>query len=245
MDTRLEVVSTVRRALASEPRIGALAARVEISLDEQSTATLEGELPSLALKKLALRRAAAVPAVSGLVDRLRVAPAVPMGDAEIRDHLAHAFLQEPSFQEFEISSRWRGEKTALRRPVTQQKGLLELEVSDGIVLLNGSVPGLDYKRLAGVLSWWLPGVRDVVNGIAVDPPEDDNPELIEDAVRLALEKDRLVNESQIRVGVRDATVRLTGLVATAAEREMAESDAWAVFGVDDVINEVEVHRPAG
>jgi osmotically-inducible protein OsmY len=34
-------------------------------------------------------------------------------------------------------------------------------------------------------------------------------------------------------------------VATQAEREMAESDAWAVFGVDDVINELEIHRPAG
>jgi osmotically-inducible protein OsmY len=133
----------------------------------------------------------------------------------------------------------------LREAAAGRRGFLELEVAEGVVLLNGSVPGLDYKRLAGVLSWWLPGVRDVVNGIAVDPPEDDNPELIEDAVRLALEKDRLVNESQIRIGVRNATVRLTGLVATAAERDMAESDAWAVFGVDDVINEIEVHKPSG
>jgi osmotically-inducible protein OsmY len=245
MDARLELASTVRHALAGEPRIGVLAAAIEIAVDEESVATLAGELPSLALKKLALRRAAAVSGVSGLVDRLRVAPAVPMGDAEIRDHLAHAFLQEPAFQELEMFSRWRGEKTVFQQPATRRNGFLELEVADGIVVLNGSVPGLDYKRLAGVLSWWVPGVRDVVNGIAVDPPEEDNPELIEDAVKLAFEKDRLVNESQIRVGVLSATVRLTGLVATEAEREMAECDAWAVFGVDDVINHIRVHRPAG
>jgi hypothetical protein len=25
--------------------------------------------------------------------------------------------------------------------------------------------------LAGVLAWWVPGVRDVVDGIELDPPE--------------------------------------------------------------------------
>ena len=36
--------------------------------------------------------------------------------------------------------------------------------------LNGRVPGLPSRRLAGVLAWWVPGVRDVVNGIELDPP---------------------------------------------------------------------------
>jgi osmotically-inducible protein OsmY len=35
-------------------------------------------------------------------------------------------------------------------------------------------------------------------------------------------------------------VRLTGLVPSEAERDMAERDAWYVFGVDDVINEIAV-----
>ena len=37
-------------------------------------------------------------------------------------------------------------------------------------ILNGRMPGLASKRLAGVLAWWVPGARDVVNGIAVEPP---------------------------------------------------------------------------
>jgi osmotically-inducible protein OsmY len=94
--------------------------------------------------------------------------------------------------------------------------------------------------LAGVLAWWVPGSRDVINGIAVEPPEQDSDVAILEAVRLVLEKDPFVDASQIRVGVKNALVRLTGLVPSEAEREMAEFDAWYVFGVDMVDNRIEV-----
>ena len=118
-------------------------------------------------------------------------------------------------------------------------GEIDIEVEHGVVTLNGSLPSLAAKRLAGVLAWWVPGVRDVVNGITVDPPEDDAPIQVEEAVRVALDKDSLFDASQIRTGVRGRTVRLTGWVQSAAAREAAEWDAWYVFGVDDVINEIE------
>ena len=87
---------------------------------------------------------------------------------------------------------------------------------------------------------WAPGVRDVVNGIEISPPEEDSADMIEEAVRAALEKDPLVNASQVRVGVRNTWVRLTGAVAANAERDAAERDAWCILGVDNVINEIEV-----
>jgi osmotically-inducible protein OsmY len=128
------------------------------------------------------------------------------------------------------------------REPPEARSAIDLEVEDGVVTLNGQVPGLADKRLAGVLAWWVPGSRDVINGIAVEPPEDDSDEAILEAVRLVLEKDPFVDASQIRVGVKNALVRLTGLVPTEAEREMAEFDAWYVFGVDKVDNRIEVHR---
>lgn len=166
-----------------------------------------------------------------------------MADAEIRAHLREAFVQEPSFVALEILEQRQGDDfEAMRGVPDNPRGRLLIDVNDGVVTLNGEVPGLASKRLAGLLAWWVPGSRDVVNGLAAEPPEEDAPIRIEEPVRIALEKDRFVDASQIRVGVRHTTVRLTGLVATEPERNMAENDAWYVFGVDKVVNEIEVRR---
>jgi osmotically-inducible protein OsmY len=111
-----------------------------------------------------------------------------------------------------------------------------VEVSDGVVVLNGAVPSLSAKRLAGVLAWWVPGSRDVVNGIEVVPPEEDNDDELVDAIRLVLEKDPFVNAAQIRVTCRNYAVTLEGIVKGEAQREMAEADCWFVFDVDRVTN---------
>jgi len=235
-----EVLNRVRAALASEPRLDLHTFPIELSF-AQGTLTLEGEVGDVAAKKLALERAAALPEVTGIIDRLRVRPAQRMGDGEIRDLVRDAFLQEPAFADFAIRRRL-GERVETVREPPEARGAIDLEVEDGVVTLNGQVPGLDDKRLAGVLAWWVPGSRDVINGIAVEPPEDDSDDAILEAVRLVLEKDPFVDASQIRVGVKNASVRLTGLVPTEAEREMAEFDAWYVFGVDKVDNRIEVHR---
>jgi osmotically-inducible protein OsmY len=74
-----------------------------------------------------------------------------------------------------------------------------VEVTDGVVTLNGDVPSLSHKRLAGALAWWVPGCRDVVNGLEEVPPEEDNDDELTDAVRLVLEKNPFVNATKIRV----------------------------------------------
>ena len=96
------------------------------------------------------------------------------------------------------------------------------------------------ERLAGAMAWWVPGSRDVINGIAIEPPERDAPIRIQEALRTVLEKNPLIDAGQIRVGVRQRVVRLTGIVHLTEQREMAERDAWSIFGVDKVINEIVV-----
>ncbi len=61
-----------------------------------------------------------------------------------------------------------------------------------------------------------------------------------DAVRIALEKDPLVDAGRIQVGAHRSVVTLGGVVPSEPEREMAEQDAWCVFGVDDVVNRIAV-----
>jgi osmotically-inducible protein OsmY len=227
-------------SMRSETRIGPHFRPETLAIDPDGVATIEGEVENVAQKRLALEKLAAIRGVSGIVDRLHVRPAATMSDDGIVDHLRRAFVNEPSFRGERISER-KGETVVLIRNAPQGAiGEIEIEVADGIVTLNGTLLSLTAKRLAGVLAWWVPGVRDVINGIAVEPPEDDAPIFIEEAVRLALEKDPFVDASQIRVGVRGRTVRLTGLVRSDDIRRVAEADAWYVFGVDDVINEIAV-----
>jgi osmotically-inducible protein OsmY len=66
--------------------------------------------------------------------------------------------------------------------------------------------------------------------------------MIAEAVRVVLEKDPFVNASQVRVGVLGTTVRLFGLVPSEIEKDAAERDAWCIFAVDKVLNEIQV-RP--
>lgn len=234
-DLREKALATIR----SEPRIGPHFKPMRLDIAEDGTATIEAEADTVAVKRLALERLAGTPGITAVVDRLRVKPAAPKSDDGILDDLRKAFYDEPSFRQLALKERVRGALTPVRDVVGEARGEIVLEVDDGVVILNGSVPGLASKRLAGVLAWWVPGSRDVVNGIAVDPPEGDAPILIEEAVRVALEKDPFVDAEQVRVGVRNRAVRLTGALPRAA-RDAAECDAWYVFGVDDVINEIEV-----
>jgi osmotically-inducible protein OsmY len=95
-----------------------------------------------------------------------------------------------------------------------------------------------------VLAWWVPGTQNVLNCLELQPPETDSDEEMIDAVRLVLEKDPFVNADQIRVTAKDRTVTLEGLLTNETESQMAEHDVWYVFGVDKVINKLEVIPPA-
>ncbi len=238
MADRERVLAEVRAAIHSEPR---LKPGTQIDLDYSGgTLTVSGEVADVAAKKRVLARAAAHRDVAGIIDRLRVIPAARMGDKEIRDHLRDALLSEPALAETAIIERIGTTLVPARRPPAARRGAIALSVNDGIVTLDGEVPGLAQKRLAEVIAWWLPGSRDVVNGLGVVPPEEDNDGEIADAVRLALEKDPFVDPGQIRVAVKSGAVTLTGLVRSDLERDMAEFDAWYVFGVDRVENHIDV-----
>lgn len=240
MSLKEDVLDEVRAALRSEPRLDLHRYPVELDFAD-GTLTLEGDVPNVAAKKLALERAAALPPVTGLVDRLRVVPASHMGDDEVRQHLRDALLQEPALGDCTLREWDKGELKVVRQPTEPAVGTVDVKVENGVVTLDGDVPSIARKRLAGVLAWWVPGSRDVINGLGVTPPEVDSDDEIADAVRIVLDKDPFVDASQIRVGVRRAVVTLAGLVPTESEREMAEFDTWYVFAVNKVVNHIEVH----
>lgn len=234
------VVAAVRAALAAEPRIGLPRHPVALAF-EGGVLTMEGELETVAAKKLALERGAAVKGVHHVVDRLRVEPARRMGDAAVRDHVCALLLEEPALGGVAVAARAGAEQRVLREPVAAAvAAAIEVDVAAGVVTLNGEVPSLTHKRMAGVLAWWVPGTRDVVNGLEVVPGEEDSEGELCDAVRMALEKDPLVDAGQLQVTSRGSAVTLTGVVPSWAQRLIAERDAWLVFGVDEVLNRIAV-----
>ncbi len=165
-----------------------------------------------------------------------------MSDEEVLRSVLDALVGEAAFQAIRV----RGGTGSWHAPPPELMGFrgeIDVEVIDGVVTLNGRLGGLHDKRLAGVLAWWVPGIRDVINGIAVEPAEDDSDAAIVEAVRLVLEKDRLLDAGQVRVTAQDAVVTLRGYLNEEHERHMAESDAWFVFGVDDEVNEIELAPP--
>jgi osmotically-inducible protein OsmY len=235
-----EVLEQVRSALGSESRLDLHRYPLDTAFD-RGVLTLAGEVKDIAVKKLVLERVAAIPDVDGIVDRLHVVPAQSMGDGEIRDHVRNVLIDEPVFSECAIRVR-DGERVETIRGPDAPRGEITVSVFEGVVTLDGEVPSLSHKRLAGVLAWWVPGSRDVVDGLGVEPPEEDNDDEVSDAVRLVLEKDPFVDATRTRVSTRDYVVTLDGLVPTETEREMAELDAWYILGVDKVVNMIEV-RP--
>jgi osmotically-inducible protein OsmY len=118
-----------------------------------------------------------------------------------------------------------------------------VEVNHGVVTLDGAVPSLVRKRLAGAIAWRVAGVRDVVNGLAVEPSEEDGPDELEEAIRAVLDGHPLFDDAQIKAGVFGDVVRLTGLVHSPDARRAAEESVWTVQGVDEVINEIEIRAP--
>ncbi len=204
--------------------------------------TLEGEAEHIAAKKLAMELVIAVSGVTGIVDRFHVTPAMRMGDGAILDAVRDALLQESSLLNCSIQVIRKGQLETVREVTSEPRGAVRVSVNEGVVLLDDHVTGLTQKRLAGVLAWWVPGSCDVINGMEVVPDQPDSDEEMAKAVRIVLKKDPFVNGDRIRVAARQSVVTLEGDAPSAPQKEMAEFDAWYVFGVDKVINRLEV-RP--
>ena len=233
------VLDRIRAALEKETRVNLHRYPIKLEFSDGDV-VLTGELENVAAKKLALELAAAVAPAAGLVDRLKVTPAQAMSDAELRDHAIKVLLDEPALEHCLLHSRLPKQLHTHRNGVAEPSGTIVVEVRDGVITLNGEVPSLSHKRLAGVLAWWVPGCRDVVNGLTEVPEQQDNDDELTDAVRLVLEKDPFVNATKIQVRSKNGVVTLDGLVPNETMRRMAERDAWFVLGVREVVNRIDI-----
>lgn len=117
---------------------------------------------------------------------------------------------------------------------------IQIAVSQGVVKLTGIIDSTLHRKLAGALCWWVKGVRGVVNDLDAIYPSSANDELLAEAIQVVLEKDPFVDVTEILVLSHSGVVTLTGTVGGADARDAAENDAWAVEGVRDVVNQIEI-----
>lgn len=130
-------------------------------------------------------------------------------------------------------------KSAMLRSEGYALGGVDVEVTEGIALLSGSVPRIEDKLHAECLTWSAPSVRSVVNEIEVgnargiaDGARD---AVITQQVRGRLVADADVRSTNMNIETRDGVVYLLGFARTEGERERASRHASLVDGIERVV----------
>ena len=229
----------VHAALEREHRINLHRHPVKIE-SADGTVTLEGEVADVAAKRLALQLAASVHGVSNVVDRLRVAPGERRGDGAVRDSAARLLLDQPELRGCSLNVRSNEKIEVLRRVTDDPAGDIQISVTDGVVVLEGTVISQSHRRFAGALAWWIPGRRDVVNALEVRPAYEDRDDEISEVMRLVLEADPEVDADQIRTNCNGKVVFLDGAVPSEQQKRRAELDAWSLLSIRGVVNRLDV-----
>lgn len=239
MNPRQAITKQVHALLERDARIDIHHFPVSIS-NADGVVVLEGELSDVAAKKTALRLAGSVEGVNGIVDRLRVTPGERRGDGAVRDSFARLLLEHPELLNCTLRSRTNERTEVLRTADRDGVGDIEIAVNDGVITLEGYVISHPHRRFAGVLAWWTPGRRDVVNALEVRPDYEDRDEEVTEVLELVLEADSQVDATQVRVACEQKRVVLEGTVPTEEQKRRAGLDAWALFGVERVENRLQV-----
>lgn len=239
MNPREAITRQVHALLERETRINLHRHPIEIS-NANGVVVLQGEVADVAAKKRALGLAASVSGVDGIVDRLRVAPGERRGDGAVRDSLVRMLLQQPEFRNCTVRSVTNERTETHRSADSDSVGELRISVTEGVVVFEGHVISQSHKRFAGVLAWWTPGRRDVVNSLEVKPAYEDRDDEVAEVLGLVFEADPLLHADRIRPRCEGKVVILDGSVGTEQEKRRAELDAWSLFGVDGVVNRLQV-----
>ena len=125
---------------------------------------------------------------------------------------------------------------AIRRNALASAGNVRPVVKNGWLILDGEVEGPLQKRAAEDAVRGVNGIRGISNNILIES------EAMARRVRRKIDErfalGARLSAHRASVTVRDHVVILSGFVRTSVEREEAESAAWAVPGVAEVINRI-------
>lgn len=204
-----DIAAAVRSSLKRDP--GVQDAEIEIACTD-GVVELKGTATDLLTKRRAVRVAERVKGVRAVTDRV-VLNIDERPDQELELQVDNALLFNSSADSYEVDA------------VADQ----------GVVTLTGNVQSYQEFEMAERLAEGVQGVREVENEISIEYGASREDSEVEADVKSRLRWDALVNDGLIAVAVDHGKVTLDGVVASAAERRRAFSDAW-VDGVSEVDN---------
>jgi osmotically-inducible protein OsmY len=213
--TDSELKQAVETVIHGEVRLRGRAIHVTVVSGQVE---LDGQVETLAEKRLALNLVRRLKAARGLKDALRLPSLGDLSDAQICEHIQGALTQDPNLHEQQV--RVWSERC--------------------VVTLTGWTNSLEEKQLVGLSAWWVPGVVDVDNRIEVIPEQKIDDGQLLDVINLAFEKDALINPAYIAVSVLNRCVTLVGRVRSEEEKLACEHDCYFLYGVDEVHNKLGV-----
>jgi osmotically-inducible protein OsmY len=219
MKTNEQLQRDVIEALKWEPVLGMSLSATDIGVAVRGgVVTLTGSVNSYPKKLAAERAAKKVAGVKGVAEEIEVSldGTNKRNDTEIAQAAVNAL-------------RWCS---------TVPDDKVKVSVENGWLKLEGEVEWDYQKTEARREVEDLTGVKGVTNLISLKPQA--KPAEIKDKIRRAFERSATVDSGNIAIDVNGSIVTLRGPVRSWAEREDAETAAWAAPGVSQVRDELRV-----
>jgi osmotically-inducible protein OsmY len=204
----------VQEELNWDPSIRA--ERIGVSV-KNGVVELDGHVDSLWDKYAAERAAMRVAKVQAVASEIKVDP--PFSATRTDEDIARAASNY-------IGWNWSVPKT------------VKVQVTDGVVMLQGTVEWQYQKKEAEQGLLRLIGVKSILNSITVNPKASATGVKIK--IEDALKRNAEIDASHIKVETSDGTVTLRGTVRSLVQREEVEHAAWAAPSVTKVENHLTI-----
>ena len=216
MKTDYQLKQDIIAELGWEPSVNAAQVGVEV---KDGIVTLAGHVDSFAEKwnaEAAAQRVSGVKALAVELD-VRLPGSTQRADADIA----------------------RTATNVLEWTTYLPKDAVKVMVENGWITLSGEVDWEYKKREAIYAVRYLMGVTGVSDQITVKPAVSTN--TVKADIEAALQRRAVTDAQNISVAVHGSDVTLSGTVHNWSERELAASTAWCTPGVNNVVDNINVH----
>ncbi|HEY0666968.1 MAG TPA: BON domain-containing protein [Sphingobacteriaceae bacterium] len=217
MKTDLQIQKDVMDEIRWDPYLNSAEIGVAV---KNGVVSLSGMVDSYSKKLFAEVAAKRVAGVKALAEDIQVgnSPSYRKTDAEIAEAVLNALKWHTAVQEDQI----------------------QIKVEDGNVRLEGEVDWAYQRDSANTAIQNLNGVRTVINMISIKSQA--TPFDIKQKISAAFQRSANLDAEKITIEVSDNQVILRGKVRSLAEKEDAESAAWAAPGITRVDNRLEIEE---